>query len=159
MDKKQFTVKINHKKQSIDIYDGHGWIYDIDLEQCTTSAEVLDWIMQIYNKNWCTPDLISEVIDVLNKAIPGGIQGSICPLGVDRTEWDTKSPAKKAAAIEKELNDLHHLSTDAFERSFEAVMKTYGIKDPALRRELWIESKRIHELMHHKGTIVPFPKA
>jgi hypothetical protein len=39
--------------------------YEIDLEDCTTSAEVLDWIAQIEAKTWGTPIVVGHLVTAL----------------------------------------------------------------------------------------------
>lgn len=57
-------------------YDGRPYEYEIDLETCTSASQVLDWIMQIANKTWCSAsdlrDLIIAFRDLLNP------QGYLC---------------------------------------------------------------------------------
>lgn len=60
-----------------------GYRYDIDLETCTNSAEVLDWICQIAEKHWGPEEgrpaivagLVHALIDVLHP------QGNLCSWG------------------------------------------------------------------------------
>ena len=57
--------------------------YEIDLEDCTTSARVLDWICQVAGKQWQDRDrviagLITALDDVLNP------QAHLCPSGRSR---------------------------------------------------------------------------
>ncbi len=45
----------------VDFYmDGH-WIYDVDLNRFKDPAEALDWIRQLVQKNWVTPEIISDL--------------------------------------------------------------------------------------------------
>jgi len=73
---------------TLDAFDTNGhWLYGVDLERCTTSAEVLDWIMQVAGKQWATPELMSGLLcalrDVLNP------QATLCSCG--RSKRLTKS--------------------------------------------------------------------
>lgn len=61
-----------------------GYRYEIDLDSCTTSAEVLDWICQIAGKTWggsdaehaaITAGLVQAFDDVLNP------QANLCSSG------------------------------------------------------------------------------
>ena len=40
--------------------------YEIDLDTCTTSPEVLDWIMQVDGKVWATPTVLAGLVRALN---------------------------------------------------------------------------------------------
>lgn len=88
----EFEVRINDRKLTLDIYQNGDWIYDIDLETCNTSAGMLDWIMQVHSKSWCTPALLYEILTFLNIAclqiFDTTVQGAICSLGIDhRVKW------------------------------------------------------------------------
>jgi hypothetical protein len=55
--------------------------YEVDLDNCTSSGETLDWIYQIANKPWANDEIIAGLIraigDVLNP------QENLCPHGND----------------------------------------------------------------------------
>lgn len=60
--------------------DAPGYRYEVDLEQCTTSAQVLDWICQVARKEWPGRDriiagLVTAVDDVLTP------QAHLCSCG------------------------------------------------------------------------------
>lgn len=40
--------------------------YEVDLEQCTTSAEVLDWIAQVASKDWATDEVVAGLVRAIN---------------------------------------------------------------------------------------------
>ena len=64
---------------------GKDWLYEIDLENCTDSAQILDYILQITGKSWCTPQTLYEIIQELEKAckeVHGtNTQRVFCPMG------------------------------------------------------------------------------
>ena len=67
----------------LDLYDDEGrWIYEVDLERCRTSAQVLDWIAQVSKKTWASDailaDLVRKLDDILN------LQGSMCSFSIER---------------------------------------------------------------------------
>jgi hypothetical protein len=39
--------------------------YEVDLEQCTTSAQMLDWIFQFASKSWATSEAIGDLVKIL----------------------------------------------------------------------------------------------
>lgn len=60
--------------------DAPGYRYEVDLELCTTSAQVLDWICQVAGKQWddrghIIAGLITALDDVLSP------QARLCPGG------------------------------------------------------------------------------
>jgi hypothetical protein len=66
--------------------------YEIDLEQCTTSARLLDFIFQVSRKPWCDRALAGEVLSALERAcrirFRNNAQGTYCPRGRSmRVNW------------------------------------------------------------------------
>lgn len=59
----------------------HENTYQVDLDRCRTSAEVLDWIVQISHKSWADEACIGYLVRALDGVIK--IQATICPSGVD----------------------------------------------------------------------------
>lgn len=61
------------------VHDGR-WCYEVDLERCTTSAEMLDWIFQVQGKGWpgASESLLMALFDLLHP------QGNLCSWGVER---------------------------------------------------------------------------
>lgn len=43
--------------------------YQVDLEQCTTSAEVLDWIAQVAEKPLATNEVIAGLVRAINDVL------------------------------------------------------------------------------------------
>jgi hypothetical protein len=60
-----------------------GYGYEVDLEDCTTSAQVLDWIMQIAGKNWGTRKCVGGLVEALNDLLRP--QANLCSFGADKT--------------------------------------------------------------------------
>ena len=70
--------------------------YEIGLEEMNTSGEMLDWIIQISEKSWATPQDKSDLLDALNSIF--GPQSSLCSCGgksgsmpPKRSKRDTKA--------------------------------------------------------------------
>jgi hypothetical protein len=75
--------------------------YEIDLERCRTSAEVLDWIAQVAGKTWATDEILGALVRRLNELLY--LQELLCPCGQDR-KIDVKTllgpdPSKKGIAL------------------------------------------------------------
>jgi hypothetical protein len=75
--------------------------YEVDLEQCLTSAEVLDWIAQILHKGWgaaTVAGLVRALDDVLHP------QRNLCSGGQPReiTTARVRELARDAAAIREQ---------------------------------------------------------
>ena len=56
--------------------------YQIDLDRCNSSAQVLDWIVQVSKKNWATDEVVGSLVKELDQALH--IQGNLCPCGTDK---------------------------------------------------------------------------
>lgn len=59
-----------------------GYLYEIDLDQCTTSAEVLDWIMQLHGKQWGV-DVVSGLVAAFRDILHP--QANLCSFGRSET--------------------------------------------------------------------------
>lgn len=59
------------------------WNYDIDLDECTNSAKLLDWIFQIANKTWIEGEDISNLILALDDIFD--VQAHYCSCGNNLT--------------------------------------------------------------------------
>ncbi len=55
--------------------------YEIDLEEMTCSAEILDWIFQIQGKTWATPQVMYDLLKAIHILIHP--QQNICSWGKD----------------------------------------------------------------------------
>ena len=84
---------LNEEVLALELYLGFfafgedGWdpslsLYDVDLEQCETSAQVLDWIFQIHRKAWSTPGLIHALLCAIQQEIKP--QANLCSFGIER---------------------------------------------------------------------------
>lgn len=59
--------------------------YDVDLERCNDSAQVLDWILQVSHKTWASPEDIGYLVYALDELAGGlGLQEKVCPGGVNK---------------------------------------------------------------------------
>lgn len=82
-------------------YDIEG--YEIDLEGIHSSAEILDWIFQIYGKSWADAntlyDLLTAFHDILHP------QANFCSLGQDKPSDGGKIAGEFAKSTE--LRGIH----------------------------------------------------
>ena len=90
--------RIQWESKTIAIFDDSGVErYEIDLDRCNTSAEVLNWIFQIKHKTWCTPEIIMAVLfgldDAMSAAFGETIQGALCSSGQSlKVDWRKYNP-------------------------------------------------------------------
>jgi hypothetical protein len=56
--------------------------YEVHLEQCSTSAQMLDWIFQFASKSWATSEAVGDLVMILHRLL--NPQGSLCPRRVER---------------------------------------------------------------------------
>jgi hypothetical protein len=74
--------------------------YEIDLAQSTTSAEVLDWIVQVAGKSWgddtCLAQLVRAFDDLLQP------QATLCSFGLEKGPINIKAVLTWTAAERRE---------------------------------------------------------
>src|SRR5689334_18567187 len=56
--------------------------YEIRLDECSTSAETLDWIFQVANKTWMTQEDKGNLIDALQDLLHP--QATLCSFGASK---------------------------------------------------------------------------
>lgn len=66
--------------------------YNIDLDDCTDAAQVLDWILQLSHKGWLSDQSLGQLIRAMDKVFKYGLQGAVCPWG-ENTEIDPRVEA------------------------------------------------------------------
>ncbi|HOD64858.1 MAG TPA: hypothetical protein PKO04_11390 [Smithellaceae bacterium] len=72
------------------LYDDSGrQVYEVDLDSCNDPAGVLDWIFQVTNKTWCTPEIAFAMLYAFDEAFVEAfgetVQGAICHGG--KVSW------------------------------------------------------------------------
>ncbi len=67
--------------------------YKIDLEQCQTSAEVLDWIMQVASKRNVSDRVLAWLVRDLRDLL--GPQSTLCTGGIERGPIDIQDALSK----------------------------------------------------------------
>ncbi len=72
--------------------------YEVDLELCLTSAEVLDLIMQIAGKTWGTDAVIAGLVRAIDDVLHP--QANLCSMGMSKslTRAEVKACVKGFAA-------------------------------------------------------------
>ena len=63
--------------------DTQGWGYWIPLQDIKDSASVLNWLAQLYEKNWTTDKDIGNLFDAFDDLF-GGLQSKICGFGINQ---------------------------------------------------------------------------
>jgi hypothetical protein len=54
--------------------------YEVDLDRCNTGAELLDWIYQVKDKNWISPDDVADLVYAVDDILES-VQGTLCSGG------------------------------------------------------------------------------
>ncbi len=54
--------------------------YEVYLDDLHDSASILDWILQVSEKIWATPEHVGYLVQALDK-VSDGLQGKVCPGG------------------------------------------------------------------------------
>jgi len=77
-------------------------LYYVDLERCNTSAELADWVFQIANKGWGTPEVLGHLIQALDDLLEP--QANLCSCGRSKTMnvreylWPSKPSASESCS-------------------------------------------------------------
>ena len=56
--------------------------YNVDLKECRNSAEVLNWVLEVNDKNWMTPEGLWDFVQAITALL--NPQLNICSAGVDK---------------------------------------------------------------------------
>ena len=70
--------------------------YEVDLEQCSTSAGMLDWIFQFRSKSWATSEAVGDLVMILHRLLHP--QGSLCSRGVEGEPFPKGDALRKLIA-------------------------------------------------------------
>ncbi len=87
--------RFNHENLTLTAMEPYS--YEVGLERMTTSAEVLDWIIQVQQKSWCTPEHIYELIEAIDFLI--GPQSCLCSCGKECGPIDVKKKMSKRWSV------------------------------------------------------------
>jgi hypothetical protein len=83
--------RLNASNYTLEYYKAGNWWYEVDLEQCSNSAQVLDWIFQVSKKQWLSPTGLADLVKALDAVLDP--QARLCSFG--------KSKKMSKAAIRK----------------------------------------------------------
>lgn len=81
LDPDTYVLRIEGVRRSV--FDSPGDGYEVDLEECLTSAQVLDWIMQVAQKTWATDSIVAALIRGLDEVL--NPQAFLCSFGRSQT--------------------------------------------------------------------------
>ena len=56
------------------------WEYEVDLERCNDSAQILDWIVQVSEKAFASPVDVGHLVAALDD-LSDGLQEKVCSFG------------------------------------------------------------------------------
>lgn len=78
-------------------------IYDYEVNRLSSGSEVLDLLMQVSNKAWCTGEHLKAFLDCLEQMtdlyFKNGAQGVFCPGGVNKeVDWEKTLISKTSEA-------------------------------------------------------------
>lgn len=106
------------------LFDEEGrHLYEIDLHECTTSAEVLDWIAQICTKGWGSDELIGMTTRALSHILD--LQANYCSGGSDLT---SKNPVDIEKVVPEQIG-FYVMSMEGAERPLKEEGRTLDMDD------------------------------
>lgn len=77
--------------------------YQISLDECLTSAQVLDWIFQMRAKTWVTPEEMANLLDAFDDVFKP--QSKLCSAG--RNKFLTEEEMHRLAETTAQRNADH----------------------------------------------------
>ena len=63
------------------VVEGHKFWYEVDLERCKNSAQLLDWIFQVEGKSWINSKDLGDLCRCIDTIVD--VQSQYCSMGVD----------------------------------------------------------------------------
>jgi hypothetical protein len=76
-------------KQNLTLaHSGKGRGYEVALEECTTSAEALDWIFQVESKTWASTEDLGDLVRAIGTLLSP--QGTLCSGGQEQGPIDVR---------------------------------------------------------------------
>ncbi len=79
-------------------------MYEVNLDQCDTSAGVLDWIAQLAGKTWVTNDDLGDLVRALDEILD--FQASLCGGGKGHGPINVKKKITGLVDKEKVRGDM-----------------------------------------------------
>lgn len=88
--------RFNPSNLCLEFHHNGRWMYEIDLEECKTSAEVLDWVFQISQKTWASPGIVHSMLAALSDLLEP--QESLCSGGEEQGPLNVKRALSRIGA-------------------------------------------------------------
>ncbi len=79
-------------------YAGDGG-YEVDLERCTTSAEVLDWVCQVASQQWASTEDIGNLVRAISAILEP--QATLCGEGQERGPIEVRQVVEQNVELRK----------------------------------------------------------
>lgn len=78
--------------------------YYVSLDECTTSAQVLDWIMQVTSKTWATDKILADLLRALVDLIHP--QATLCSGGEELGPINTRAAVKNVSDLREVVKEI-----------------------------------------------------
>jgi len=89
--------RLDRRTLCLVLYDERGrWIYEVDIEDCRTSAAVLDWICQVAGKTWATDKILAGLVHALDYCLDP--QATLCSSGRERGGINVRARIRRGVA-------------------------------------------------------------
>jgi hypothetical protein len=73
---------LDRKVRVLYVTEPSGYRYEVDLDRCLSSAEVLDWVCQIAGKTWADDATLAGLVRAIDDVLVP--QANLCSSGVDK---------------------------------------------------------------------------
>jgi hypothetical protein len=73
---------LDHNTRVLYVEESNGYRYEVDLDDCLSSAQVLDWICQIAGKTWADDTTLAGLVRAIDDVLTP--QAHLCSSGQDK---------------------------------------------------------------------------
>lgn len=101
--------RYDQRRRVLDLYDKKLHQYEVDLDTCTTSAAVLDWIMQIAGKTWADAELLGDLVAAFNDLLHP--QSTLCGFGEEHGPIKPAEVLTHACLVDSRIADKRSATT------------------------------------------------
>ena len=55
---------INYDERGMDLAPAAGYTYHVEWEQCQTPVQILEWVLHLSEKRWCTAEVLRDFVGI-----------------------------------------------------------------------------------------------
>jgi hypothetical protein len=74
--------RLNAETYVLEYFEDDEYRYEVDLERCLDSAEVLDYVCQVAGKTWATHEVVAGLVTAITNVLDP--QANLCSFGISK---------------------------------------------------------------------------